>query len=178
MKTTRSYSVPFRFLGSVERLSDALMRVTKPGDAALVRRGVVRSIVFMCPCGCGEKLPINLDSRAGPAWSLYEGRGKLSLYPSVWREGGCGAHFIVWRSRVLVVGPIEPDLGDSGVADNSRSLISAVYDHLPSGSLAPFNTIAQELGIVPWDVLSACRQLVNSKFAREGTGTMRGCFGR
>jgi hypothetical protein len=54
-----------------------------------------------CPDGCGETLVVNLDPRAGKAWKLDMRTGKATLYPSVWRDGGCGSHFIVWRGDVL-----------------------------------------------------------------------------
>ncbi|WP_442869546.1 DUF6527 family protein [Bradyrhizobium sp. CCBAU 11386] len=26
---------------------------------------------------------------------------KPTLYPSFWRDGGCGSHFIIWRGQLL-----------------------------------------------------------------------------
>lgn len=144
----------------------------------LVHRGVIRSIVLMCPCGCGERLPVNLDPRTGPAWRLYESAGKISLFPSVWREVGCRAHFIVWHNRIVVLGPRDSQSEDAGFADLPSSLMAAVLDRLPYGSLVPFSQIAQDLGAVPWDVLSACRRLVSNRSAREGIKKQRGSFGR
>jgi hypothetical protein len=44
---------------------------------------------------------VNLDPRAGPAWKLYDREDSLTLFPSVWRESGCEAHFILWRNRLI-----------------------------------------------------------------------------
>ena len=38
----------------------------KPGDAAIVNRGRLRSIVGACPDGCGEHITVNLDDKGGP----------------------------------------------------------------------------------------------------------------
>jgi len=87
--------------GSTQRYSEALPLLRLPGDLVIVVRGVPRSIVIQCPEGCGEVISLNLDRRAGPAWQRFERRGSLTIYPSVWRETGCEAHFIVWNNIIL-----------------------------------------------------------------------------
>ncbi len=90
-----------RMLEPVEYRDQAETSLTTPGDASMVVRVRPRSIVMACPDGCGETLVINLDGRAGKAWS-FDMRGEgLTLFPSVWREGGCASHFIVWRGHIL-----------------------------------------------------------------------------
>ena len=79
--------------------AEALLR--DAGDTALVARGQPRSLLIACPDGCGETLVINLDRRAGKAWRFDMRGGEPTLYPSVWRDGGCGSHFVVWRGRVM-----------------------------------------------------------------------------
>jgi hypothetical protein len=74
--------------------------LNEPGDAVLVRRGVLRSMVMSCPDGCGEVLTVNLDGRAGKAWRHYARGDDVSLFPSVWRDSGCESHYILWRSRI------------------------------------------------------------------------------
>ena len=37
----------------------------EPGDAVLVVRGTPRWLLLRCTCGCGEEIPVNLDSRSG-----------------------------------------------------------------------------------------------------------------
>src|SRR3954451_5083712 len=90
-----------RLRGEAEYREDGEGLLEKPGDAVLVRRGALRSVLMRCPDGCGETLVVNLDPRAGKAWKLDMRAGKATLYPSVWRDGGCGSHFIVWRGHVL-----------------------------------------------------------------------------
>ena len=71
----------------------------EPGEAVLVSRGHDRLLVMRCPCACGDDIIVNLDREAGPAWVLYQRRRGTSLYPSVWRDTGCGSHFVVWEDR-------------------------------------------------------------------------------
>lgn len=66
----------------------------------VVERGLLRWVVFQCPCGCGELVTINLDKRVGPSWRLTRKKDSVSLNPSVWRESGCRSHFILWNNRV------------------------------------------------------------------------------
>ncbi|WP_452033983.1 DUF6527 family protein [Azospirillum palustre] len=89
-----------RMVGKAEYRDQAEASLSAPGDASLVFRTRPRSIVMACPDGCGETLVINLDSRADKAWRL-DMRGGLTLFPSVWRDGGCKSHFIVWRGHIL-----------------------------------------------------------------------------
>jgi hypothetical protein len=150
-----------------------------PGDAVLIERGRPRLLLLSCPCGCGEDFAINLDARAGQAWRLYGNvRAGLSLFPSVWRESGCGSHFIIWRDRILLFGQYDEDLDTLAQADGTVPLDDAVRERLPGVGLVPFSEVAEDLDAVPWDVLMVCRRLVRMGAAREGKGKQRGCFGR
>jgi hypothetical protein len=84
-----------RMVGDAEYRDQAEATLGQPGDASLILRGRPRAIVMACPDGCGETLVVNLDGRAGKAWRFDMRRGGLTLFPSVWRDGGCGSHFIV-----------------------------------------------------------------------------------
>ncbi|MEI9951648.1 MAG: DUF6527 family protein [Pseudomonadota bacterium] len=159
----------------METRSGASSLLRSPGDVALVERGSPRWIVFSCPCGCGEQLPINLDHRAGPAWRLYRGSRGVSVYPSVWRDTGCESHFIVWDDKYLV---FERDRYPEEPPDREEISHETVLASLPAHGLAAFVDLADVLDAVPWDVLAACRALVRRHLAREGTGAERGCFGR
>jgi hypothetical protein len=70
-------------------------------DFVIVERGIPRLAVFQCPCGCGDVVTLNLDSRAGKAWRLSRRNRTVTLRPSVWRDTGCQSHFVVWGNRVL-----------------------------------------------------------------------------
>ena len=169
-----------RLLGSVTNRSEASIFLKAPGDAVLVERGRPRLLMLACPCGCGEEFPVNLNSRAGPAWELYrDPDNQLTVFPSVVREGGCNSHYIIWRDKIYLFGGDYEDYGDCIQADEIAPLVDAVRERLPTrGRLTSFADLAKALGAIPWDVLAACRRLVRSGFAREGTGKKRGQFGR
>lgn len=66
------------------------------------RGGVNRWVVLACPCGCGERLDVNLMSNRRPYWRLRHHRGAVSLLPSLWvPKDRCGSHFWLIRNRVL-----------------------------------------------------------------------------
>jgi Family of unknown function (DUF6527) len=168
-----------RLRAAVSSRTEAANHLKLPGDAVLVNRGLPRLLLLMCPCGCGEPLPINLDGRAGPAWRLYRDRNDaLTLYPSVWRESGCESHFIIWRNQILLFGQSEDDFDDSLLADEGMPTSEAVLAQIPHTGVISFFEIAEALGAVPWDVLRVCRRLVRLGGAREGRGKERGSFGR
>jgi hypothetical protein len=168
-----------RFRGTVARRSDASAHLELPGDAVLVERGRPRLFLISCPCGCGELFPINLDSRAGPAWRLYgDPRGSVSLYPSVRRESGCKSHYVIWRNRIYLLGRYEDELDSTADTDEFAKLIESVRARLPNKDLVSFYDIAESLNVIPWDVLTVCRRLVRMRVAREGRGKERGSFGR
>lgn len=168
-----------RFRGTVATRAEASAKLVSPGDAVLVERGRPRLLLLSCPCGCGEHFPINLDSRAGAAWTLYRQRGRgLSLFPSVWRETGCLSHFVIWSNRIFLWGRRDEDFDSPALVEKTPRLVDAVRRHLPKdGLLLSFFELAGLLDAVPWDVLAACRRLVRSGLAREGEGKQRGSFG-
>jgi hypothetical protein len=85
-------------VGSQEEAREALSSV--PLRIVIVKRGRPRTVLFRCPCGCGETLLINVDSRAGKAWRLRETVAGVTLMPSVWRTTGCRSHFVLWENKV------------------------------------------------------------------------------
>ncbi len=159
------------FCGLVEHRHEADAQLKKPGDAVVVRRGVVRSLAMVCPDGCGEVLTINLDQRAGPAWRLYRDPESLSLYPSVWRHTGCKSHFIIWRSRIYWC-----DWEEEFEPTDSE------FEQLILGKLnrnwQPYREVAEQLDSVPWAVLSACNRLRARGLVQSGSGDQRSCFRR
>jgi hypothetical protein len=168
-----------RLLGVVSTRGEAAGYLKAPGDAVLIERGRPRLLLLACPCGCGEQYPINLDDRAGKAWRFYRNRNSaLTLFPSVWRDTGCGSHFIIWRDKILLFGQNEEAWDDSSLDDGTFPSPEKVAEQLPTTGLVPFSQIADALDTVPWDVLKVCRQLVRKGLAREGRGRQRGSFGR
>lgn len=167
-----------RIRATVTGRAEASSLLKFPGDAVLVERGRPRLLVLSCPCGCGEEVPINLDSRAGPAWHYYT-RPKygVSLFPSVWRDTGCRSHFIVWRDHIWLFGPTEDTFEEDRSSLDGTSTVEAVLEQLPESFVA-FASIAEQLDAVPWDVLAICRRLVRRGLAIEGKGKQRGHFRR
>lgn len=145
--------------------------LTAPGVTALVFRGVARSIAMACPDGCGEQLTVNLDSRAGPAWRYYVDGEDLSLFPSVWRETGCKSHFIVWRSKIYWC-----DWHDE--LDAPQATLVEQVEKALTAEFTSFVAIADQLGAVPWAVLSACKHQARRGIAERGTGKLEGHFRR
>ena len=129
-----------------------------PGDYAFVIRGVPRSIVMRCPDGCGDTITINLDRRSGSAWRSFARKSGLTIYPSVWRETGCRAHFIIWNDTLLWIG------GGERAPWSDDALIATVRNALPSAEseFRSFEDIAEELDAIPWEVLWACQYLERS----------------
>ncbi|WP_137894559.1 DUF6527 family protein [Ramlibacter sp. 2FC] len=157
------------FKGEVTHRHEADELLGKPGEAALVRRGVLRSMVMACPDGCGEMLTINLDGRAGKAWRFYAHGNDLSLFPSVWRDSGCESHFILWRSRIYWC-----DWGDE-LEVPMVEVVAKVHEAL-GPQLESYTSIAERLELVPWAVLSACGKLRREGLAVEGKDKLRAHF--
>lgn len=144
-----------RNLGTAVRYSEAMERIKQPGDYVLVVRGTPRGIVMSCPEGCGEHVIINLDRHGGPAWRRYTSGGKLSIYPSVWRDSGCRAHFIIVRDRIYWCGAD----GASVAVRVDELLVSTVLKHLNNVTPVHYEAIAASLGAIPWEVVWACTAL-------------------
>ena len=168
--TNRGNHLTLRAL--VNSRDEARELVAKPGDAALIVRGIPTSIVLGCPCGCGDQLTINLDPRSGPAWRFFESEGKITLYPSVWRESGCRSHFVVWRNTILLFGQ------DDFSRHRNRRLETRLYRRLRDGRPHHFADLADALNELPWSVLVACENLARDGKVHELEAPNRGSFVR
>jgi uncharacterized protein DUF6527 len=142
--------------------AEALLQI--PGDAVLVRRGQPRSLLIACPDGCGETLAVNLDPRAGPAWRMYGRNSAISLSPSVWRQGGCESHFIVWRGRIVWCGRFEEDNQEPVYDAGLEAQVLAAMDPVRFRSS---HELADQLNEIPWDVSRVARNLVARGIAEE-----------
>jgi hypothetical protein len=152
-------ALKLKFVGVVERHHDALGALSSAGDFACVTRGRPRAVVMMCPDGCGEVLTVNLDARSGKAWRADMRRDELSLYPSVWRDDGCGAHFVVWSNNVYWcdVGFRRPEI--------RSSVVSSVGHVLRAADFRSYVDIAADADVHPWEALWACQLLVERGLA-------------
>jgi uncharacterized protein DUF6527 len=97
------------FYSGIARVPDqaTAAQELKPGVLVLVMPGErPKSLKFLCPCGCGDTVSINLMRESGKAWRIeYEPNLGLSLWPSVWLDVGCCSHFILRRNKArLLVG--------------------------------------------------------------------------
>ena len=56
---------------------------------------------FLCPCGCGATVILNLVSGMRPRWEIELHEDDLvTLTPSISRVVGCRSHFFIRRGRV------------------------------------------------------------------------------
>ena len=83
-----------------------------PGEIfVFVENGVVQSVDFLCPCGCGVSCytPVVVEGQPKHSrqWIYSEKDGKVTLSPSIKFTGGCKSHFNITEGR----GEIH---GDSG----------------------------------------------------------------
>lgn len=171
-------TLPLNVKATVAHRADAQDHLKAPGDAVIIQRDAPRWMLLVCPCGCGDVIPINLDARAGKAWRFYRSSdAKVSVYPSVWRDTGCESHFILWRGSI--------SLFDSRYDDDLRSpfpgfaqLVETVRRVWPDRAMAHYLDVADALREIPWDVLDACRELEKQGVLVEGRGTNRGYFSR
>jgi len=162
--------------GKTETRDSASPLLSKGGDAVIVKRGKPRLLIVRCPCGCGDDLLINLDKRAGKAWYLYRNRKGLSLYPSYWRDDGCGSHFIVWNNQIYWCYGWESDESDDWYV--SLELEQKVYAALSGEWFTNYEQVAEQLDLIPWEALQACRQLTKKGKAIADKWPRRGMYRR
>ena len=156
--------------------AEGLIKV--PGDAVLIERGRPRWLLINCPCGCGETYPVNLDPAAGKAWRIYKNeKHGITIFPSIWRDTACQAHYIIWRNRFDLFGFDSDEYGEpADYKIEMAELKPRVLEKLSTNDYRSFVDVADELGVVPWDVLRACKALCGSGLAREGVGPERSAF--
>lgn len=152
-----------RWRGLHERRSEAKKSLEHPGDVALVGGERLKWMLMSCPDACGAEISLNLDLRAGPAWLVRRPGDHLTLYPSVWRDSGCGSHFVIDRGRIYLFGhSLSWWWSDPISADLTRSVLSQLSD-VPQA----FAAIAEVLDENPWEVLRVCEDLVRRGFIHE-----------
>jgi hypothetical protein len=164
-----------RMTGEAAYRDEAEASLGAPGDASLVFRARPRSIVMACPDGCGETLVINLDSRADKAWRFDMRGGGLTLYPSVWRDGGCESHFIVWRGHILWCDRFEEGNEEPPYDAAIEPIILAAMDTVEPRSAVEMADAVDEL---VYDVNRAANRLVNLGLARSKKGARGWAFVR
>ena len=80
---------------------DAADKPTSKGRLVVVGpKGRPKWLRFLCPCGCGEVVALNLMASHSPKWAIRdEGDGTLSVSPSA-DSTTCGSHYWIRRSRI------------------------------------------------------------------------------
>ena len=161
----------------VQSRSEISSQLAAPGDAVLIIRGQPRWLLLKCPCGCDDEIPVNLDWRAGKAWRIYGRRDEqLTLFPSVWRDTDCLSHFMIRNGQILIMDgrefythrlPSHPDF---------LSIVKRVKEFWPREGWVHYVKVADELAEIPWDVLDACRYLVQAGVLVAGRGQRRSNF--
>jgi hypothetical protein len=73
-----------------------------------------KSLKFLCPCGCGEIVSVNLMPEGGKAWRIiFEPKLGLSLWPSVWLTAGCRSHFILRHNKARLLSGKAPKMSET-----------------------------------------------------------------
>lgn len=160
--------------GIVPSHQEAVALVANPGDVAIVKRDILRSVVMRCPDGCGDAITLNLDPRTDKAWRVYKSKKGLTLFPSVWRDTGCQSHFVLWNDLISWVDIFETEEEDD--TQEKQQIEERVWNLLKPDSFTDFVQIADALQEIPWAVLDVCRHLVKEKRAVAGSGLMKTCF--
>jgi len=74
--------------------SKVLYLVSDEGDEWLA--------VLLCPCGCSEKIHLNLLAESRPCWRVNMGESNVpTVAPSIWRTSGCRSHFFLRQGRIV-----------------------------------------------------------------------------
>lgn len=59
------------------------------------------AIALNCPCGCGDRIELQLIPELSPNWRLVSNNQKFpTLHPSIWRTTGCKSHFWVKKGHI------------------------------------------------------------------------------
>lgn len=61
----------------------------------------VKWAYFKCPDGCGDTIMLSLSPNKRPSWKIkQDGRGRVSLYPSINKQDGCKSHFWLKKGKI------------------------------------------------------------------------------
>lgn len=86
---------------SLRKVSKTPERFKRTICYLITEDGFDEHLSFICPCGCGDTVHLNLLRDDSPCWLLEEGRSERpSISPSVLRKVGCKSHFFIRLGRV------------------------------------------------------------------------------
>jgi hypothetical protein len=84
---------------AIESTSDLPSRL---GKSLYVVGSPPKWAILACPCGCGERIDVNLMRSRTPRWVLTLTNGAASLSPSLWMpRQKCGSHFWLAENRIV-----------------------------------------------------------------------------
>lgn len=80
---------------------DDFPKAVKRGTIYLIGEDANKWVAaFNCPCGCGEVVQLNLLREGENQWRFRIWKGRITIYPSVYRKYACGAHFTITHGHV------------------------------------------------------------------------------
>ena len=86
---------------TAEQVDDPPENPTQERVYIVGENGAHWCVIFICPCGCGETINLNLLPQTRPRWTVQvDAEKKVTLSPSVWRKVGCKSHFYLRGSVV------------------------------------------------------------------------------
>lgn len=100
-KLARPKEQRFKLLEFDDRTA-ATLAARQLGIAAIVRGGSgYKWLLFTCPCGCNQKIALNLMLSHSPHWKVeVQTPSRFSVHPSV-DATQCGAHFWLRDGKVI-----------------------------------------------------------------------------
>lgn len=70
---------------------------------------------FLCPCGCGDEVVLNLLPDMRPRWRIETHDDQtVTIHPSINRRVGCRSHFFIRQGRTQWCPPHQRDALSSG----------------------------------------------------------------
>jgi hypothetical protein len=91
--------------GRVDRLIEleSLSELPRPlGKSLYIIGSPPKWAILACPCGCGDRIDVNLMKSRSPRWKLTYTNNQASLDPSLWMpQEKCGSHFWLRSNRII-----------------------------------------------------------------------------
>lgn len=161
-------------------VTEGMSCLRRAGDAVIIERGRPRHLLLCCPCGCGQKYPVNLDRRIGPAWRLRDDKKRgISVFPSIWRQTGCRSHFVISHGSIILFEPRdELDETAAGFGEYYGLLRIEILSHVPFDEYVGVEALLDHIDADPWDLADACLALARERRLLEGKGANKGRYKR
>ena len=83
------------------KILDDIPDKIKEHSIYVIGKGDPWLLIFLCPCGCGEELRLNMMEEEQPCWTLKNEGKRFDLFPSVNRVKGCRSHFWIKQGKVV-----------------------------------------------------------------------------